>query len=254
MDYTRQMGLLDPTQIKDKSITLIGAGATGSYVALLLAQMGWGDSLRGQGVLRVFDGDVVEEHNLANQAFEPSHIGKPKVEALKEIILRKCGFEIEAYNQMVDDNTAPDLIRSTYVFLLTDTMKSRKEIFEKHLRFPFDTDLLVETRMGLKDGRIYTFNPNDAACVEEWKKTLYADDVAEASVCGTSQSAVSTVSFLSSLAVGRVIQHFNYRHGPDSIRTDKSQYHEWNEVQFSLYPESFFLRKFGKTPVIAMPE
>ncbi|MCX6666291.1 MAG: hypothetical protein NT038_09620 [Euryarchaeota archaeon] len=40
MDYTRQIGLLDPKQIKNKSITLIGVGATGSYVALLLAQMG----------------------------------------------------------------------------------------------------------------------------------------------------------------------------------------------------------------------
>ena len=253
MDYTRQMGLLDPKQIKDKSISVIGVGATGSYVALLLAQMGWGDSNQGQGILRVFDGDKVEEHNLANQIYDLSHIGKPKVEALKETILRKCGFEIETYNQMVDDKTDSALIRSTYVFILTDTMKSRKEIFEKHLRFPFETDLLVETRMGLKDGRIYSFNPNNGDHIEEWKKTLYTDDVAEASVCGGSQSVVSTVGFLSSLAVSRVLQHFNNRYGNDNIRLDKKQeYHQWNEVQFSLYPESFYLKCFGEEPILAM--
>ena len=253
MNFSRQLGLLNPDQIKDKSIAVIGVGATGSYVASYLAQMGWGDSAHGQGVLKVFDGDVVEEHNLANQVYEPCHIGKPKVEALKETILRKYGFEIEAYNQMVDDKTESDLIRSTYVFLLTDTMSSRKDIFERHLKFPFSTDLLVETRMGLRDGRIYSFNPNNNAHVEEWKKTLYSDNVAEASLCGGSQSIVSTVGFLSSLAIGRILQHFNMKYGPDNIRSDKnSPYQQWNEVQFSLYPESFYLRCFGEEPVLAM--
>jgi molybdopterin/thiamine biosynthesis adenylyltransferase len=253
MNFTRQLNLLDPEQIKDKSITVIGVGATGSYVASLLAQMGWGDSTHSQGRLRVFDGDIVEEHNLANQIYEPDHIGKPKVEALKQMILKKCGFEIEAYNQMVDDKTDSELIRSTYVFMLTDTMKSRTEIFEKHLKFPFNTDLLVETRMGLRDGRIYSFNPNNNAHVEDWKKTLYSDNVAEASLCGGSQSIVSTVGFLASLAVGRILQHFNMKYGNDNIRPDKNQpYIQWNEAQFSLYPETFYLRCFGEEPVLAM--
>ena len=135
MDYLRQLNLLDPSQIGKKTITLVGCGATGSYVALALAQMGWGDQHRGQGILRVFDGDVIEEHNICNQVFEPSQIGKQKVEALKEIILRKCGFEIETYNEMVTEKTDSKLLQSNYVFLLTDTMKSRKEIFEKFLQF-----------------------------------------------------------------------------------------------------------------------
>ena len=49
MNFSRQMGLLNPDQIKDKSIAVIGVGATGSYVASYLAQMGWGDSAHGQG-------------------------------------------------------------------------------------------------------------------------------------------------------------------------------------------------------------
>jgi len=94
MDFIRQIELLDPKQIENKSITLVGAGATGSYVALQLAQLGWGDSVRGQGVLKVFDADVIEEHNLCNQAYEIAQIGKPKVEALQELIKRKCGLFI----------------------------------------------------------------------------------------------------------------------------------------------------------------
>ena len=253
MNYSRQLGLLDPASIKNKSITIIGCGATGSHIALMLAQMGWGDISRDQGVLKIIDGDIVEEHNLANQIYEPSHIKMPKAEALRDIIRRKCGFEIQAYNQMVDDNTPSELIRSTYIFMLTDTMKSRSSIFEKHLKFPFSTDLFIETRMGLREGRIYAFNPNNGMDTTEWKSTLYSDDVAEASACGASQSIVSTVCFLSSLAVGRVIHHFNYRYGANTLGSEvgSESFLMWNEVHFSLYPETFYMRRFGQEPVMA---
>lgn len=251
MDYLRQLNLIDPSQIGSKSISLVGVGATGSFVAMNLAQMGWGDYKRGQGVLKIFDGDVVEEHNLANQIYEPEHIGIPKVEALKSIIQRKCGFEIDAHNEMVTDQKK---VQSTYVFILTDTMSSREEIFDKCLRFSFNTDLVIETRMGLRDGRVYAFNPNDHDQVSEWKSTLYTDKEAEVSLCGSSSSIVTTVSFLASIASGRVIQHFDFRYGKKSLigKEDKStKPNLWNEVHFSLYPESFYMKRFNEEAVIA---
>jgi hypothetical protein len=251
MDYLRQLRLLDPSSIGNKSVTIIGAGATGSFVALALAQLGWGDSKRGQGKMIVFDGDVVERHNLANQAYELSHIGKPKVEALAEMIKRKCGAEIEIHNCMVDDKTDSGLIQSNYVFLLTDTMSSRKSIFEKHLKFPFKTDLLIETRMGLRDGRVYAFNPNSVDETKCWTDTLYSDADAEVSACGASESIITTVMFIASLATQRLVHHFNTRYGSDSLSVNGSGNKAWNEVHFSLYPETFYLRVFGEEPVLA---
>lgn len=250
MDYLRQLNLLNPSQIGKKSITLVGVGATGSYVALALAQMGWGDSPRGQGVLRVFDGDTIEDHNLCNQIYEPSQVGKPKAEALKEIILRKCGFEIEAYNEMVDEKTDSKLIQSNYVFLLTDTMKSRREIFDKFLQYSFKTDLVIETRMGLRDGRIYAFNPNSIDQKEEWKSTLYSDDEAEVSRCGASASIITTVMYLAAVASQRVVQHFNREYGQSGTDEKVEHMPMWNEVHFSLYPENYYLRIFGQKPII----
>ena len=252
MDYLRQLNLLDPRQIGKKSITLVGCGATGSYVALALAQLGWGDLARGQGKLIVFDGDKVEDHNLCNQAFEISHVGKPKVEALKEIILRKCGFNIETYNEMVDENTDKKLIQSNYVFLLTDTMKSRGEIFDKFLQYSFKTDLVIETRMGLRDGRVYAFNPNSLDQKEEWMNTLYSDEKAETSRCGASASIITTVMYLAAVASQRVVQHFNREYGQNEMEEKKDEeFPMWNEVQFSLYPENYYLRIFGQEPIIA---
>ena len=249
MEYTRQLELLDPKQIGNKSITLVGSGATGSYVALALAQLGWGDIRRGQGTLRVFDGDIVKEHNLSNQIFEISHIGKSKAESLKEIIKRKCGFEIETYNQMVDDSVDPKLIRSTYVFLLTDTMSSRKEIFNKFLEYSFNTDLVIETRMGLKEGRVYAFDPNSLDQKDAWRSTLYDDGEAETSSCGASQSIITTVMFLAAMAAQRVVQHFNYKYGNDNLGNGLNM---WYEVQFGLYPEFYYLARFGDEPIITL--
>jgi len=251
MDYIRQLGLLNPSHIDKKSVTLIGCGATGSYVALALAQLGWGNSPMGQGILRAFDGDKVEEHNLCNQIYEPSQVGRYKAEALKEIILRKCGFEIEAYNEMVDENTDRKLIQSNYVFLLTDTMLSRKEIFEKFLKFSLKTDLVIETRMGLRDGRVYAFNPNSIDQKESWVNTLYSDEEAEASRCGASSSIITTVMYLASLASQRLVQHFNREYEQNDTDDNKNdELPIWNEVNFSLYPENYYLRMFGKDPII----
>jgi molybdopterin/thiamine biosynthesis adenylyltransferase len=243
IDYLRQLDLLDPRQIGNRSVTLIGAGATGSHIAWYLAQLGWGDANQGAGTLKVFDHDKVESHNLANQIYEPEHIGLPKVEALRKMIIRKFGFEILVRPELVSSQRAD--VAATYVFLLTDTMSSREEIFEKCLRFSFSTDLVIETRMGLRDGRIYAFNPNDPEHVEEWKKTLYKDDEAQVSRCGASASIISTVTFIASMAVGRLVQHFNCNYGNDTLRNEGSPMKMWNEVHFSLYPEAMMLRQFG---------
>jgi len=234
MDYTRQQKLLDVSKIKGKSITIIGAGATGSTVALLLAQMGWGNQSLDQGAINIFDFDKVEEHNLANQMYDPSHIGMQKVDALNEVIKRKCGFGVNIFNEKVVDQTHG--VQSTYVFLLTDTMASRKEIFDKCLKYSFNTQLVIETRMGLSEGRIYGFNPANREHSKEWEKTLYSDKEAEVSACGTSMSIAVTAWFIASLAVSRVIQHFN---GNTDI---------WNEMHFTLCPEAYYYRRFSQKP------
>ena len=244
-DYSRQMGLLDPKTIGKRSISLVGVGATGSHVAVLLAQMGWGNTPDGQGILKVFDHDIVEAHNLSNQIYEPKHIGMPKVVALNDIIKNRFGFEIEIHNEKVVDQKSA---QATYVFLLTDTMSSRGEIFDKVLKYSINTEMVVETRMGLDVGRIYAFNPMFRDAVDEWKNTLYSDKDAEVSHCGASQSVACTAIFLSSLAVSRVINHF--RDSTMKVPSDKAKM--WNELQFSLYPESFYLRRFGQDPVFAV--
>lgn len=249
MNYMRQAQLLDPSLIDEKSVSIAGVGATGSYAALLLAQLGWGNTPQRQGKLKLYDADKVEEHNICNQAFGLRDIGKLKVEAMNEIIVEKCGFEVQRFPEMVVDQAG---FASTYNIILTDTMKSRGEIFDKCLQYKFNADLVIETRMGLKEGRVYAFNPHNQNHVDKWKETLYKDEEAETSACGASSSIATTAAFVASLAVSRIIHHFDVTYGRGSLKT-KSGYERkmWNEVIFGLYPESFMVRTFdGEDPQV----
>ena len=242
LNYSRQAKLIKPSEIGNVSISLVGVGATGSYVALALAQMGWGNSAMGQGKLKVFDGDVVEEHNLANQVYGISHIGMPKVDALNDVIKQKCGFGIETYNKMVEGNV-PEVI-SNYIFLLTDTMASRREIFDGCLiRNNYGVDMVIETRMGLRDGRVYAFTPSNLDHVKAWESSLYSDEDAERSACGTSSSVITTVMHLASIATSRVVHHFHQTKSATQIK-DISEGTIANELHFALYPEGYYINNF----------
>ena len=229
--HVRQQGILDPFKFK-KSIAVIGAGATGSYVSVFLAQMGCAD-------ITVWDNDKVESHNPPNQVYDIPDIGRLKVDALKDIILRKTGIEIKTRNEFV---TNQDVAKS-YVFLLVDTMKSRREIFENCLERRFNIDLVIETRMDIDSGRVYAFNPCAPAQVEEWKATLYTDEQAVASPCGASASIIPTVVDVVSKAVWRMIQHWDIKFGPNR----SGQLHKLpmpNESLLAMGPEQVLHRSF----------
>ena len=58
--FLRQLDIADPSQFKDKSITVIGAGGIGAATVVALAKTGFEN-------ITVYDFDSVEEHNLPNQ-------------------------------------------------------------------------------------------------------------------------------------------------------------------------------------------
>ena len=233
-DYLRQLSIFDPADFENRSVSVVGAGATGSYVALLLAQIGITN-------MTVWDFDKIEDHNLPNQMFFLEHVGLQKVDALKDIIIKKCGFEIKTRNEKVVDQKD---VRAKYVFLLTDTMSSRKEIFENILKGSMNTDLVIETRMDSDNGRVYAFNPNSPAQVKDWESTLYTDEEASESLCGASVSIAPTVSLIASYAVWKLIQHFDVEYGPNRTKEKGKEEDIENEIVFQVGPENLFKRRF----------
>jgi molybdopterin/thiamine biosynthesis adenylyltransferase len=195
LDVSRHQTIFSPASWGDKRVDVIGAGATGSAVVLELAKLGVRN-------LHVWDFDQVEEHNLANQFFGPGDVGRPKVEALADLVRTQTGAEIGAHNAAVTKDNAPD---SAVALLLTDTMESRKDIGQAYKR-KFRTKALIETRMGTETGYVFTFKPIVPSEMKAWAETLWEDAVTETSACGTAITVGPTAHLLANLAVWQFLR------------------------------------------------
>lgn len=131
MDSSRIVILSDEIVQRQKTLSgdyslssaiVIGLGGIGSWVAIDLA-------LLGVGTVILFDDDVIEASNLNRTLFKLSHVGRPKTEAVKELIMeRRKDTLVVTYN----DKFALDVIEkyreTEYIFDCSDTSKIKNEI------------------------------------------------------------------------------------------------------------------------------
>lgn len=196
LDLRRQMELFDVEKFHTP-VTIIGAGATGSWLALCLAKLGITD-------ITVYDFDIVEEHNVPNQAFNLYNVGMPKVDALNKLIIDSVNTPINVKNAKFTNQRV-----SGIVFLMVDSMAGRKEIWENSLRLKPSVQLVIEPRMGLDMGRIYNVNPTSLAQIKAYEDTYYSDDEAEVSACGTSMTVVTTAMSIAAYCARQLINFHN---------------------------------------------
>jgi len=225
IDPIRHMKVFDPDKFGNGRVDVIGCGATGSRVVLSLAKLGINN-------IHVWDFDVIEEHNIANQAFGNDQIGQLKVEAIRDIVSEQTGVNINTHPEKVDGSQT----LGEHIFILTDTMESRKEIYEKGIKFKPFIKTVVETRMGSDNGRVYAFSPIMFSQAEAWESTLYSDEEAEVSACGASVTVGPTAEMISGMAVWQFIRYYKWHlEGGEEPE---------NEVIFSLQPIMFITQQF----------
>lgn len=197
LDPLRHLKFFSPEKFGNRRVDVIGAGATGSSIVLELAKLGVKN-------LHVWDFDNIEPHNLANQAYSCLDVGRPKVEALYDIVSRDAGLLIKIHNEKVTENTS---ITGEIVILQVDTMSARREIGSS--LYYGRTGCIIETRMGEESGYVYTFNPNSPKHISAWEKTLYADENTEDSACGSPTVVSATAKLVSGYAVWQFIKWAN---------------------------------------------
>ena len=83
----------------------------------------------------LLDADVVSPHNLANQIFRQQDIGRPKVEALYDILF-ELNPEVKDGIKLCPDGWNGQRL-SGYVFLCVDNIELRRQIVEKHFNNPY---------------------------------------------------------------------------------------------------------------------
>jgi len=229
IDPLRHLPIFKPHAFGNRLVDIIGVGATGSRIALSIAKLGITN-------IRLWDPDIVERHNIANQSFcnEVEDIGKYKVDVMAKTIKDACGTVVGVERSRVDGTQNLGEV----VFLLVDTMKDRKKIWEGSLKLHLTTGLVIETRMGVEGGRIYAINPCLPSHIGGWEGTLYTDDeVVDTLPCGASVTAGPTAEIVSGMAVWQLINWAK-------MQLEDTEDLIENEVIFSLRPYMFLTRKF----------
>ena len=144
MDLSKSYEYFQPEKDSSK-IHIVGCGFVGSTVAENLARMGVTKFV-------LWDFDVVESKNVVNQMFTQNDVGRPKVDALKDILLA-INPDIER-----DIDLQPKgwkgKIMSGYIFLCVDNIDLRREIVEKHMDSPF-VKAVFDFRTGLENAQHY---------------------------------------------------------------------------------------------------
>jgi hypothetical protein len=199
IDARRSQPLIDPVVWATRSIGIIGAGAVGSKIALELACLGLTN-------VTVYDFDKVEAHNLSNQAFCASHIGKPKVLALRELIIAKTG---QTPNWRFVNGKFSSLERHRHVvmFSAVDTVAGRKEVMLSGAAH--GTLVVYDSRMDAMQGSVCQYQPTSFMSATWYEGGLPSEDYeGEVSACGLPINCGATSSHVASIAVTRFINDF----------------------------------------------
>ena len=144
MNLAKSAEFFNPNNCPEK-IHIIGCGSVGFTVAELLARFGLTN-------VSIYDFDVVEEHNLANQMFTTSDLYKPKVEGVYKRwvdINPEAAKTIKVYGDGWDGQKL-----SGYVFLCVDNIELRKRIVEEN-KYNINIKAMFDFRTALVDAQHY---------------------------------------------------------------------------------------------------
>ncbi|MCK4346045.1 MAG: ThiF family adenylyltransferase [Bacteroidales bacterium] len=167
--FVRQLDIVPPEKLSFP-ITVIGAGAIGSAVVVVLTKMGCSN-------VTVWDDDRLEEVNIPNQLCKPSMVGRPKVEALAELVYELTGVEIKRISHRYQGQYLEGV-----VIVTVDNMTTRQTVW-KRVKLNLKIPLLIDTRMGAEFGRIYTIHPMNIEETDFYEQNLYGNDEAERLPC-----------------------------------------------------------------------
>lgn len=183
--------------MRDKNLFLIGNGSLGSFAAPLIGRFagrfGWH--------LHFIDFDKVERHNLENQFFREKDLGRPKADALAEIVEGLSGVRATPELRKAGENDKFQGI----VVVLVDSMKARRVIWEI-CRYEMDVRLFVEARSGGDVAIVYSLDPRDPDSVRRYDRTLYTDEDAAPAPCANSRQL--PMLYLIAGAIGEALVRF----------------------------------------------
>lgn len=186
-------------------IHIIGCGAVGSLLAETLVRMGFTN-------ITLYDFDVVCSHNIANQLYVESDIGKRKLDALAERLLA-INPDLNGNLKLKKEGYTNQNLNG-YLFLCVDNIDLRRQIIEDNRLNPY-IRFVTDFRMRLWDAQIFAADWSDAKAVTSLLNSMQfthdeAKDETPVSACNLTLSVIPTVWNVVSLGVANFMNLIAY--------------------------------------------
>ena len=162
LNLSRQSKLIPVDKINEYTLKVFGVGSVGSHFVKTAVKTGFRN-------IEVYDLDIVEEENIAAQAFDFKHIGMNKVEAMKEICKESAGVEIITHHGRVSEENSITPEANTIYCCFFDSFEARQMLFDMLKDYPV---IFIDGRIGMYNMRHYLVELDDAEQVKEYLKTL----------------------------------------------------------------------------------
>ena len=215
MNLVKSQDYFNPISVKSVC-HIIGCGSVGSTVAELLIRLGIKSIV-------LYDFDIVSSHNLANQMFYDSDIGKPKTECLKDMLCRinpEAAQSIKIKNDGWDNKTP----LNGYVFLCVDNIDLRREIATKN-RFNKSIKAMFDFRTRLTDAQHYAADWGNPQMVDNFIKSMnFSHEEAKketpVTACNVEMGVAPTVRIICSYGVSNFMNFINRKEIKKIITAD----------------------------------
>ena len=196
MNLTKSQNYFNPLDVKSRC-HIIGCGSVGSTVAELLVRLGIKN-------ISLYDFDIVAEHNLANQMFVHADIKRPKIEAVRDMLVAinpEARQEIKLFPAGWDEK----IMLSGYVFLCVDDIELRREIVENN-KMNGSIKAMFDFRTRLEDAQHYAANWKERKQVESLLKSMdftsdEAKEMTPVTACNIEMGVAPTVRIICSFGV-----------------------------------------------------
>ena len=199
--YSRNLASFSPedqASLLESSVTVVGAGGLGGWLAEILARSG-------VGMLRLIDGDTFDGTNLNRQLFsEETTLGRTKVEVAAERLLRvNSSVDVEPHAAYLTAENGERLVAgSVAVADCLDSIHARYVLQDAAAASGVP---LVSAAVGGTSGQLLTILPGDAGL-----RSLYGDrdgvpDRGEEVLLGNLPFTVAAVASLQAAEIVRIL-------------------------------------------------
>jgi hypothetical protein len=171
--------------IQSSSIIIAGCGGIGSNAALQLARLH-------PHAIWLYDDDRVERGNMSGQMFESRHVGRPKVDAVYEVLhdFTNCPIVRCIRKKWDADSSGNSIMIGGF-----DNMSARRTFFESWKNYMFETGcdkkecLFIDGRLNIDTLQVFCIQGNDERNIERYENEfLFSDAEAEETVCSLKQT------------------------------------------------------------------